>query len=194
MQKIESGVLRGRRLAPLPKGVEGLRPTSAMVRAAIFDRLGGSVEGARVLDLFAGSGALSFEAISRGAGHAWLIDADARVARYVEEQARTLGVAERVRVTRGDSLAILRRGRSVPAFDLALIDPPFARPELIEPLLAELANGWLTADAVIVCERERIRGKSVDVAWPTTFELELQRVYGQAEVEFRRVRGTDEGS
>lgn len=186
MQRIESGTLRGRRLEPLPRGVDGLRPTSARVRGAIFDRLGAEVEGIRVLDLFAGSGALSFEALSRGAAHATLVERDGKVARYLQEQASRLGVAQQVNVVRADALRLLVAPPRGEPFNLALIDPPFATPEVIEPLAKNLVQGWLAEGAVAVCERERIRGKSLPVTWPAELTLQTTRVYGQAEVEFLR--------
>jgi len=186
MQRIESGRLRGRRLHPLPKGVDGLRPTAARVRGAIFDRLAPALAGARVLDLFAGSGALSFEAISRGASHATLIELDGRVVRHLRAEAVALGVTEQVNVVQGDAAAVLRRRASASPYDLVLIDPPFARPDIIDVLVSALAPHWLAPDAIVVCERERVRGQSVLVHWPACFELEVTRIYGQAEVEFRR--------
>lgn len=186
MQRIESGRLGGRRLRPLPKGVNGLRPTAARVRGAIFDRLHTAVEGARVLDLFAGSGALSFEALSRGADHATMLEVDGRVVRYLEHQARELGVREQVAIMRTDALTTLERGGPKRGFDLVLIDPPFATPEVIEPIGSALTGGWLVPGAYVVCERERVRGKSLPVAWPAVLHLETAKVYGQAEVEFLR--------
>lgn len=186
MQRIESGRLRGRRLSPLPKSVEGLRPTAARVRGAIFDRLSSFVSGARVLDLFAGSGALSFEAISRGASHATMIELDGRVVRHLRAQAEALGVADQVNILQGDATVVLGRGQGRSPYDLVLIDPPFARPDLIDVLVAALPPHWLAPDAVVVCERERIRGSSAPVSWPTCLALEVTRIYGQAEVEFRR--------
>lgn len=186
MQRIESGRLRGRRLSPLPKGVEGLRPTAARVRGAIFDRLMAEVEGARVLDLFAGSGALSFEALSRGATHATMIEVDPRVVRHLKAQAESLGVANQIRVVLGDAAAWLGRTPEAPPFDLVLIDPPFATPGVIDGLVAALPRGWVVPDAIAVCERERIRGQSTPVTWPECWALDVTKVYGQAEVEFRR--------
>lgn len=186
MQRIESGRLRGRRLSPLPKGVEGLRPTAARIRGAIFDRLMGHVEGMRVLDVFAGSGALAFEALSRGAAHATLIELDRRVVRHLLTQAEALGVDALVRVIPGDATKILAATPPSAAYDLVLVDPPFAHPELIDPLFAALGRGWVAPGAVAVCETERIRGQSRAIAWPPEWSQESVKVYGQAEVEFRR--------
>ena len=97
MQRITGGQLRGRKLSRLPDGVAGLRPTGARVREAIFNRLQGEVEDARVLDLFAGSGALSIEALSRGARVATLIERDRAVLRHLQRQ---LAMAEQLEQAR----------------------------------------------------------------------------------------------
>jgi 16S rRNA (guanine966-N2)-methyltransferase len=185
VQKVEAGTLRGRRLKPLPKGVPGLRPTAARVRGAICDRLQVEIRGARVLDLFAGSGALSIEALSRGAERACLVDRDPRVVRHLVEQLAALGLSDRAEVVRADALQFTARPPAQP-YDLVFIDPPFATPEVCEPLGVALAAGWLAEDGVVVCERERIRGKSLPVAWPASLRLETTKTYGQAEVEFLR--------
>ena len=191
MQKIEAGSLRGRRLKPLPKGVPGLRPTSARVRGAICDRLQTEIGGARVLDLFAGSGALSIEALSRGASRACLVERDPRVVRHLTDQLAVFELGDRARVVRSDALAFTAQPPAEP-YDLVFIDPPFATPEVCEPLGQALAQGWLAPEGVVVCERERIRGKSLTVAWPESLRLETTKVYGQAEVEFLRHTPTED--
>lgn len=184
VQRIEAGKLRGRRLMALPKGVSGLRPTGARVRGAIFDRLGQQVHGARVLDLFAGSGALSLEAISRGAASATLVEPHRAVVRHLQAQVRALDLGAQVEIVATTAQAHLRTAPR--PYDLVLVDPPFANPEVFEPVAEALLQGWLAPDAVVVCERERIRGKSQPVAWPAGLEIEASRVYGQAVVEFLR--------
>lgn len=170
---------------PLPKGVAGLRPTGARVRGAIFDRLGASIQDANVLDLFAGSGALSIEALSRGAASATLIEVSTKVVRHLQRQLSELDLESETRVVRGDAARVLA-GAPLARFDLVVVDPPFATPEVFGPLTAALCEGWLAADAVVVCERERVRGKTIAVDWPNAFEVEAERVYGQAAVEFLR--------
>jgi 16S rRNA (guanine966-N2)-methyltransferase len=185
MQRVEAGSLRGRRLRPLPRGVDGLRPTSARVRGAICDRLASQLRDARVLDLFAGSGALSIEALSRGAAEAWLVDRDPRVVRHLVTQLDELGLSDRARVVRDDAVLLAERGPTG-TFDVVFVDPPFATPQVCEPLARALVRGWLEPGAVVVCERERIRGTSPPVAWPAALPLEVSKVYGQAQVDFLR--------
>lgn len=186
MQRIEAGALRGRKLLSLPNGVPGLRPTGARVRGAIFDRLQQAVVGARVLDLFAGSGALSLEALSRGATEATLLDVDARVIRHLGRQLDALGLADRTRVQRADAVQWLSRPRPSGApFDLVFVDPPFATPEVFEPVTHALCDhGHLAPGAIVVCEREIVRGRCPTVAWPAALTCERSRDYGQARVEF----------
>ncbi len=191
MQRIESGRLRGRKLLSLPRGVPGLRPTGARVRGAIFDRLQAAVVGARVLDLFAGSGALSLEALSRGAAWSTLVEVDPRVVRHLRRQLAVLELSAQAEVCRGDAPRWLRAGRTGGApYDLVFVDPPFATPEVFDPVVRGLVEGrWLAPGARVVCERELTRGKSPAIAWPSLLELELTRDYGQARVELLRFAG-----
>jgi len=186
LQRIESGRLKGRRLKALPRDVPGLRPTGARVRGAIFDRLGSSVDGVRVLDLFGGSGALAIEALSRGARHATIVDQSPKVVRHLEAQVRDLDLDGAVQLRCADALGMVQERSPQEPYDLVFIDPPFATPGIIAPLAEGLVRGWLGAGAIVVCERERIRGKSLEVKWPEALLLETTRIYGQAEVAFLR--------
>jgi 16S rRNA (guanine966-N2)-methyltransferase len=174
----------------LPRGVDGLRPTSALVRSAIFDRIGAAIEGARVLDLFAGSGALAIEALSRGASSAVLVDLDPRVVRHLRAQLQALGLANETDVARAEAVGFLAR-RPAQMYDLVLVDPPFARPDVFAPVAAALCEGWLAPGALVVCERERVRGKSPMVSWPAALVLENSRTYGQVDVDFLRHAGSE---
>jgi 16S rRNA (guanine966-N2)-methyltransferase len=125
--RITGGELRGRRLH-VPK--TGVRPTTGKVREALFSMLG-SVDDARVLDLFCGSGGLAIEALSRGAAKATLVDTRPGAARRNVED---LGLTDRVRVVRSDAARFLRRAEPE-SFDLVLCDPPY---RLADRLAAEL--------------------------------------------------------
>jgi 16S rRNA (guanine966-N2)-methyltransferase len=145
--RIVGGVHRGRKL-PVPDQ-PGLRPTADRVRETLFNWLAPVIQGARCLDLFAGSGALGFEAASRGAAEVVMIERAAAVARVLSDNARTLGAAE-VQVIRADALAWLD-GQGRP-FDIAFLDPPFDA-DLLAPACALLArNGWLAPGARIYLE------------------------------------------
>jgi 16S rRNA (guanine966-N2)-methyltransferase len=151
--RIIAGTLGGRRLSA-PKGRE-VRPTSDRVRENIFN-LVGPVDDARVLDLFAGSGALGFEALSRGAATCLFADdAPASIA-CLRANARALGVEDRVRVRRADFQRVLRdEARAGARYDLVLLDPPYAVAEGYAAALGELVPPVLARAALIVIESAR---------------------------------------
>ena len=133
--RIIGGTHKGRRLST-PRW-EGLRPTSDRLRETLFDILGPSVEGARVLDGCAGTGAVGLEALSRGAAHAVFIDRDPRAVALIRRNAAACGFDERCTVRRGALPAGFRR---LPpgVFDLILLDPPYGAPDA-GPMLAAAA-------------------------------------------------------
>ena len=130
--RVVAGDLRGRRLASPPRRSAEVRPTSDRARETLFALLG-NVSGARVLDLFAGTGALAIEALSRGAASAVLVDSDPGLARRNVE---ALALSERCEVVRSDALRYLARTED--RFDLILCDPPYALAGRIAPELQRL--------------------------------------------------------
>jgi 16S rRNA (guanine966-N2)-methyltransferase len=145
--RIIGGRYRGRRL-PIPNET-GLRPTSDRVRETLFNWLAPVIAGARCLDAFAGSGALGFEAVSRGAGEVVLIEKSGAVARQLEANARRLG-AEETHILCADALGWLEG--SGPPFDIVLLDPPFAE-ALWAPAIERLARrGWLKPGSRVYLE------------------------------------------
>jgi 16S rRNA (guanine966-N2)-methyltransferase len=120
--RIVAGALGGRRLA-LPADAR-VRPTADRVREAWLAITAPALPGARVLDLFAGSGALGFEALSRGARHVTFVEILPASLAAIRKNARALGLADRVKIVRRDALAYLERVRGK-AFDIAFADPPF---------------------------------------------------------------------
>ena len=140
--RVVAGVAGGRRLATVPG--RSVRPTSDRVREAVFNALVslGAVEGATVVDLFAGSGALGVEALSRGAASATFVDHDARALAVVRANLATTGLAPAAQVVRADALRFLAEAPG--RFDLALVDPPYrfddgAWTDLLGALEAEVA-------------------------------------------------------
>ena len=123
--RVVSGIAGGRRLRA-PAGSQ-VRPTSERVREALFNALGSlqALEGASVLDLFAGTGALGIEALSRGAGSATFVDADPRAIHAIEDNLGATGLGEHARVVQADALRFLTDTPLHP-FDLAFADPPYA--------------------------------------------------------------------
>jgi len=145
--RIIGGRYRGRRL-PVPAQL-GLRPTADRVRETLFNWLQPVIAGSRCLDLFAGSGALGFEAVSRGAAEVLMIEHSEPVTRMLAANARTLGAAQ-VQVRRADALRWLT-GSGEP-FDLVFLDPPF-REGLLAPSCSLLSEGgWLVPDALVYLE------------------------------------------
>lgn len=190
-QRVVGGELSGRRLASLPRGIDGLRPTSARVRSAIFDRLQHEVRGARVLDLFAGSGALSVEALSRGAAHATLVESHPKIARFVGSQLADLGLHDRCELVQRDALRFLAGPPGGAGFDLVLLDPPWAQPELYERVLGALSP-WLGPKAIVVCEADKRidLGPSDGERGPGgIFEVEASKIHGDTRLEFLILRG-----
>jgi len=147
--RIVGGRLRGRKL---PVGsAPGLRPTTQRVRETVFNWLQPWIQGARCLDLFSGSGALGFEAASRGAADVWLVERDRSVATQLEGTAERLGEPG-VHIVHADARAFLTRSAS--RFDIVFLDPPF-RSELLENTCKTLeVRGWLVPRALIYLEAE----------------------------------------
>jgi 16S rRNA (guanine966-N2)-methyltransferase len=184
--RIVAGTFRGRVLVA-PKG-QSTRPTADRARQALFDVLEHApwsrpLAGARALDLFAGSGALGFEAISRGAAFCRFVERDAAARAAITRNAETLGVEARVRIDRRDAAALAAAAADDGApYDLAFLDPPYGR-GLAEAALARLAEGgWLAPGALAVAER----GAADPAPAPTGFEPLGERVWGAAKVSFYR--------
>jgi len=155
--RIVAGSFRGRALAA-PEG-QGTRPTSDRARQAVFNVLEHAawacdLEGARVIDLFAGSGALGFEALSRGAAFALFVETDEAARGAIRQNADALDVMGRTRVHRRSATDLGQRpGSDGEAFDLAFLDPPYGQ-GLAELALMKLVGGsWLAPAAVVVLER-----------------------------------------
>ncbi len=135
----------------MPRGTR-VRPTADRVREALFDILGTSVCGARVLDAYAGSGALGFEALSRGAREAVFLESDRGAWITLRANAATLRVGERCTILRGRSAELIRREALRGPFELVLADPPYATDEAV--IFLPLAAGLLAPEGRIVLERE----------------------------------------
>ncbi len=172
--RIVAGELGGRRLRA-PRG-DSVRPTSDRVREALFSILG-DVEGFDVLDLFAGTGALAFEALSRGAAAATLVDTAVDVA---EENAEALGVAGRTTVVRGDAIRFLRREAG--QYDLVFCDPPYRLARRFASDLRQLLPDRLQDGARVIFESAT--SDPVDLGLPLLDE----RTYGATTI---RIHGEE---
>ena len=163
--RIGGGNARGRRLR---SGRRGLRPTTARVKSALFSMLGpGGPAGGRVLDLFAGSGALGVEALSRGARWAEFVEASERRCRDIRRVLGELGMKDRARVHCGDATRVARRLDG--EFDIVFLDPPYGEDPFEEVLSALCERGAIAEDAVVFAEHgarlslpERLPGVVLD--------------------------------
>jgi 16S rRNA (guanine966-N2)-methyltransferase len=151
--RIIGGRHRGRRLR-FPAGVE-IRPTPDRVRETLFNWLQPRIDGARVLDLFAGSGALGLEALSRGAAHVTFLEQDRRAASAIDALAREWHETA-LSVECDDAIGWLARSRPSERFDIVFVDPPYDL-GLLAPALAALATGPLLAPDARICVEHRER-------------------------------------
>ena len=177
MTRIIGGSARSRRLKT-PAG-EATRPTSDRVREALFSALDaqlGSLTGLRFLDLYAGSGAIGLEAMSRGAGVLTAVESNRRTARIVQDNAAALGFGQ-VEVIAQPVARVLGQRPEAP-YDVVFADPPYpSGNEEVEKALALLVDhGWLRAGSVLVVERS---ARSVEPAWPAGLVRDRERRYGE---------------
>src|SRR5256884_9028816 len=182
--RIVGGRLRGRALSG-PKS-SAIRPTADRLRESLFNILihghDDPVGGARVLDLFAGTGALALEAISRGAAFALFVDDGAEARALLRENVQALGLAAITRIFRRDATK-LGPAHPVEPFSLVFLDPPYGK-GLADKALASLRDGsWLTPGALLVIEE----AKAAAFAAPGGFEELERRVYDDTEFVFLRL-------
>jgi len=181
--RIIAGKLKGRRLK-VPSHGE-IRPTPERVREALFSILSDRLEGARVLDAFSGSGALGFEALSRGAGEVTFIESDPATARRLESGARELELATTVRVVSGDAQLQLTTAAAGRAFDLVLADPPYADPTAANFLQAMERDLILASAGLLVLERDA-RSEPLEPEMGVLRLLDSRR-YGGTRLDFYAV-------
>ena len=184
--RIVGGRLRGRSLVG-PRS-HAIRPTSDRLRETIFNILAHSyddaVEGARVLDLFAGTGAMGLEALSRGAAFALFVDDGAEARGIIRENVEALGLGRATRLFRRDATRMGAAGPNAP-FSLVFCDPPYGK-DLAPRALASCAQGgWLAPGALVVLEE----AQDVEVSLPEGFEEVERRDYGETAVVFGRFQG-----
>lgn len=182
--RVTGGRLGGRRMRTPRRGT---RPTSDRVREALFSRLG-DLGGTAVLDLYAGTGALGVEALSRGAVRAVFVERDSGSIEVLRSNLESLGLSDEVRVVRADAAAAVRRlGRAGEHFDLVLVDPPYASDEVERVLEALLEAQILADDAVVVVEHGRRHPLPAVPGW---VELDA-RGYGDTTITRLAARDAD---
>lgn len=188
MTRVIAGVAGGRRLA-VPAG-RTTRPTSDRTREGLFGTVLavlGSLADARVLDLYAGSGAVGLEALSRGASEALLVESDARAAAVIRSNIAALGLPG-ARLRRDRVARVLAGEVDGGPYDLVFCDPPYALTdaELTAVLAALLAGGWTAPGALVAVERS---SRGAPVEWPPGSRPDRSRRYGDATLWYGRVAG-----
>ena len=168
----------------------GTRPTTDRVREALFNVLAARIDlqGAAVLDLYSGSGALGLEALSRGAETALFVESDQRAAAVISQNIKTLGVSGAT-LRRGSVATVLNAGTGTP-FDLVIADPPYdlGDAEVNDMLLALTGRGWTGQGSVVVVERG---ASGPGLQWPDVWQPWRARRYGDTRVEMaERGRGS----
>jgi 16S rRNA (guanine966-N2)-methyltransferase len=187
--RVIGGEAGGRRLT-VPAGRD-TRPTSDRAREGLFatvTSIVGSLAGARVLDLYAGSGAVGLEALSRGAGHVLLVESGARAARVIRANIEAIGLAGAEVIT-GRVERVLARGPG-PAggrYGIVFADPPYALPDReVSAMLSALADrAWLAPGALVIVERAT---RSGPVRWPEGYVPDRARRYGEATFWYGRAQ------
>ncbi|WP_432087458.1 16S rRNA (guanine(966)-N(2))-methyltransferase RsmD [Streptomyces sp. bgisy095] len=191
MTRVIAGTAGGRRLA-VPPG-NGTRPTSDRAREGLFstwEALHGTLDGTRVADLYAGSGAVGLEALSRGAAHALLVEADPRAAKTIRDNVRAIGLPG-AELRTGKAEQVVTGPAPADPYDLVFLDPPYAvgDADLREILLTLRAEGWLSEDALVTVERSTRGG---EFGWPAGFEPLRARRYGEGTFWYGRAASTCE--
>ncbi|MFF4187380.1 16S rRNA (guanine(966)-N(2))-methyltransferase RsmD [Streptomyces sp. NPDC001691] len=193
MTRVIAGRAGGRRLA-VPPGT-GTRPTSDRAREGLFstwEALLGTLDGIRIADLYAGSGAVGLEALSRGAGHALLVEADGRAARTVRDNVAALKLPG-AEVRTGKAEQIVTGPAPADPYDVVFLDPPYAvtDDDLREILLTLRRGGWLAEDCLVTVERSTRGG---EFGWPEGFEALRARRYGEGTLWYGRAASTCENA
>ncbi|WP_329108321.1 16S rRNA (guanine(966)-N(2))-methyltransferase RsmD [Micromonospora sp. NBC_01699] len=185
MTRIVAGTFGGRRIVA-PSGAS-TRPTSDRVREALFSALDSQLDlnGARFADLYAGSGAVGLEALSRGAVHVLLVEGDPRAARIARDNLATLRATPAARLVTGKVAQVLASGPDGGPYDVIFADPPYAVPneEIAAMLTALVERGWLAPDGVVVVERSTRTGPLDEVQGIT---VERGRRYGETTLWYGR--------
>lgn len=186
--RIIGGSLRGRQLKS--PGHAGLRPTSDRVREALFNILAHGIDdfelsGAKVMDLFAGTGAMGLEALSRGAAFCLFVETSAEARAIIQHHVTEFGLGGVTRIFRRDATDLGPAGVR-DRYDLVFLDPPYGKGLGERALTAAVDGGWLRGDAVIVLEEAR----DAEVVLPDMFDVLDERTYGTTRIIIARLQPT----
>ncbi len=169
--RVISGTARGRKLLE-PDGMK-IRPSTDKVKESLFNIIQFDIEGRRVLDLFAGSGQLGIEALSRGAAMCVFVDESPEAIKLVSENIRRCGLSEGATVVRGDAFSFLERGGK---FDLIFLDPPYETKSLDRALERIIEFDILRDNGIIICES---KAEKVITALSEPYRLKKEYIYGR---------------
>jgi 16S rRNA (guanine966-N2)-methyltransferase len=179
--RIVAGKFRGKQLSS-PED-DSIRPTADRVRESVFNilasRLGPNFDGLRVLDLFAGTGALGLEALSRGASNVVFVDTGAEARGLIRDHIEAFGAGGVAKLLRRDATSLGPAGTMGPV-DLVFLDPPYGKGLGEQALLSVKAGGWLKPETILVLEESSY----VTLDLPAGFALDDRREYGAAAVHF----------
>ena len=187
--RIIAGCARGTQLLA-PKGMD-TRPTQDKVKESLFSMIQFDVPDAKVLDLFAGSGALALESLSRGAETAVMVDRSREALECIRKNVAKMRVEDVVTILPMDwSQALLKCSQSGWSFDLVFLDPPYRMTELGEICRQMKERNLLTAEAMLVLEHRT----GIELQMPEGFVLEKERIYGETQIHFYRWKETEHES
>lgn len=184
--RVITGIARGRKLKE-PAGLE-TRPTTDRVKEGIFSSIQFEIEGRNVLDLFAGTGQMGIEALSRGAARCTFVDLRKEAAAIIRENVSLTGFTDQARIVQGDALAFLSRSRE--KFDVIFLDPPYGSGLLEKAMEAVTTIDIVSENGIIVCENGSSTG------WPAVsapYRMHKEYRYGKIKTALYR-RGVDEPS
>ncbi len=173
-----------------PRG-EATRPTAERVKEAVFSMLQFDIEGRNVLDLFAGSGQMGLEALSRGASNATFIDKSKDAIKFIKENIEKTGFTRFATVFQGDYLDFIRRN-STGAYDIIIIDPPYALKMYNPALKALLSANMIKPTSLIVCESGTDEIFNGDTELQTKFDVAKQNKYGNTFITILKLRDEEE--
>ncbi|MEG0293321.1 16S rRNA (guanine(966)-N(2))-methyltransferase RsmD [Enterococcus sp.] len=180
--RVISGNYRGRKLKSLAG--DNTRPTSDKVKESIFNMIGPYFDGGKVLDLFAGSGGLAIEAISRGMDKAVCVDRNYQALKVIKENIQLTKEPEKFEVIKGEAKQVLNRlGVEGHRFDLVFLDPPYAQQSVVEDLEKLLSADMIAPDGLIVCETDKKFELPETIG---TLEQTRRQVYGLAAITIYR--------
>lgn len=182
--RVVGGTFRGRPLASPDH--PGLRPTSDRVRESIFNILvhgavGRDLDGAKILDLFSGTGALGIEALSRGAAYCLFVEDNADARALIRQNIESLGLSGATKIYRRDATDLGDVARPGP-YDLVFLDPPYGQGLADKALISAAAGGWLAPDALVVIEERA----DIEVRFPPSFLVQTRRTWGDTQTLFAR--------